>query len=527
MVLEMPTKSQRRKALETLPTDLYTSFQDIISRIRGCSRTSQAKLSMRVLMWLHFAHRPLKLAELQHALAVEKSDTEFDADNIPSRKALLGCCLGLVVVDDETLTVRFVHYTLEEYFRANSRVEFPIGCSYIAETCLTYLTFGKLRQNCMDIKSMKENINKYTFLEYAARYWGTYVKEECNDDLTKLVKMLVDHESECPPCAIQVLRNSINYSIGISQKFSGIHATAYFGLSEIMVYFCKMGRNIDLKEDAGRTPLILAAGYGQEAVVQLLIESDGVDINAKDGFFAHTPLIWAAREGHEAVVRLLIERDGVNLNAKDHQAKTPLTWAAERGHEAAVQLLIERDGIDINAVDNYGVTSFIYAAENRHEAIVQLLMERDGVDINVKGKLFGRRAPLICAASRGQEAVVRLLIERDDININVEDSNGWTPLSLAAQYRHEAVVQLLIKRGGIDINAKDNQGKTALTWVTLQGHEDVVTLLHDRCDMPLRDSNIDGSLAENVLGVEVGGGAVRHTYEFRASIAITDLISSS
>ena len=341
MVLEMPTKSQRRKALETLPTDLYASFQGIITRIRGCPRTSQAKLGMRVLMWLHFARRPLKLAELQHALAVEKSDTEFDAENIPSRKALLGCCLGLVVVDDETLTVRFVHYTLEEYFRTNTRAEFPIGCSYIAETCLTYLTFGKLRQSCMDFDSLKENINKYAFLEYAALYWGTYVKQECNDGLTKLVKMLVDHESECPPCAIQVLSNHLYKSyVRVLPKFSGIHATAYFGLSETMAYFCKVDRYIELNDGFGRTPLSWAAKKGHEAVVQLLIEY-GVDINVKDNEYERTPLIWAAQGGHEAIVRLLIEGDGVDINAKDSDGKTPLICAAAWGHDAVVRLLIE------------------------------------------------------------------------------------------------------------------------------------------------------------------------------------------
>ena len=146
MVLEMPTKFKRREALETLPDDLNVSFQGIITRIQAYPAI-QADLGMRVLMWLHFAYRPLKLVELQHALAVEKSHTEFNEDNILPRKALLDYCLGLVLVDEETSTVRFVHYTLEEYFRKYASDQFPNGCSYIAETCLTYLNFGKIRQH--------------------------------------------------------------------------------------------------------------------------------------------------------------------------------------------------------------------------------------------------------------------------------------------------------------------------------------------------------------------------------------------
>ena len=135
MVLGMPTFSERRVALNALPTDLYDSFQGIITRIRRHPISSQAKLGIQVLMWLHFAYRPLMLKELQHALAVRKCHREFDMGYIPPRKALLDSCLGLVVVDEETMTVRFVHYTLEEYFRKYSKEEFPNGYCSIAETC--------------------------------------------------------------------------------------------------------------------------------------------------------------------------------------------------------------------------------------------------------------------------------------------------------------------------------------------------------------------------------------------------------
>ena len=407
----MPTNSQRRDALERLPTDLYDSFQGIIARIRR-RNASQADLGMRVLMWLHFAYRPLKLKELQHALAVEKGDTEFDADNIPSKKALLDCCLGLVVIDDETLTVRFVHYTLEEYFRDNTRTEFPNGCSSIAETCLTYLNFGKLRKHCMNLESLAGNISKYAFLNYAAVYWGTYVKKQCNDDLTELVKMIVDHEIECPPCAIQVLCKHLDpWSDKIGRKFSGIHAIAYFGLREIMAYFSQVGWNMGLKDDFNRTPLSRAAENGHEDVVRLLIERNDVDTNARDD---------------------------------DHNGHTPLSLAAENGHEAVMRLLIERDDVDINSKNKYGRTPLSLAARNGHEAVTRLLIERDDVDINSKG--VDERTPLSLAAESGHEAVVRLLIERVDLDINSKDNSGRTALACATEKRHDAVVRLLINR---------------------------------------------------------------------------------
>ena len=490
MVLGMTTKAQRQRALKSLPPDLYGSFQGIITRIRGCPKPSQAELGMRVLMWLHFSFRPLELVELQHALAVETGHTELHTDNIPPRKALLDCCLGLVVVDDETLTVRFVHYTLEEYFRKYTREEFPNGYSYIAETCLTYLNFGELRQHCTNLDSLEKKKNTYKFLSYAALYWGTYVKQQCNYGLTNLAKMIVDHESERPPCAIQVLYTELNnieflFLYGfVAQRFSGIHATACFGLSENMVYFCSVERHMDLKDESGRTPLLWAAMNGHETVVRLLIERDDVDVNAEDSD-GKTPLLWAANNRHEAVVRLLIERDDVDVNAKDNKyGQTLLSWAAENGHEAVVRLLIERDDVDVNAKDNqYGQTPLSWAAKNGHEAVVRLLIERDDVDVNAKDNKCGL-IPLLWAAKNGHEAVVRLLIERG-VDVNAKDNEyGLTPLSFAAMNGHEAVVRLLIERDDVDVNAKDNKdGQKPLSWAAKNGHEAVVRLLIERDDV--------------------------------------------
>ena len=500
MILEMPTKSQRRQALVKLPADLYKSFQGIITRIQGRPIAS-AELGMRVLMWLHFAYRPLQLVELQHALAVNKGHMEFDPDNIPSQKALLDCCLGLVIVDEETLTVRFVHFTLEEYFRKNFRTEFPNGYSSIAETCLTYLTFGNLRQHCTTSKRLKEMMASYPFLKYAALYWGTYANqlEQHTHSITELIKMLVEHDSERPPCAIQALyfeigevkRPSISWSQPktFARRFSGIHALAYFGLGGYVVNFCE----VELKDDSGRTPLSWAAGTGHEAVVRLLVERGGVDINSRDSSYGRTPLIWAAYKGHGAVVRLLVEREGVEINAKDDEGNTALILAAEYGHEAVVRLLIQREDVEINAKGFWSRTALISAVYKRHTAVLQLLIERADLEINAEDG-EGRTA-FTLAAEHGCEAAVRLLVERGDVEINANGLWGRTALIWAAYKGHEAVVRLLVERGSVEVNAKANSGNTALLWAACKGHEAVVHLLIQRDDIEINAKDYRGKTA--------------------------------
>ena len=355
MVLGMPTKSKRRKALATLPTTPYDSFRGIISRVRK-SNAYQAELGMQVLTWLHFAYRPLRLEELQHALAVENTHTEFDADNTPPQKALLDCCFGLVVIDDETSTIRFMHFTLEEYFRENAAAEFPNGCALIAETCLTYLNFGELRQSCTDLDHLQRVKEKYAFLNYAALYWGAYVKEQCSDSLIELARSVVEHDRGYPPCSIQALyfETGQRWPKTIASKFSGIHVIAYFGLSEIMAKVS----NVEVKDDFNRTPLSWAAEKGHEDVVRLLLGREGVDINAKDDG-GMTPLSWAAHIGHAAVVRLLIEREIIDINT---EGSTPLIVAAKRRHESVLWLLVEKDGTDRDAMDWEGMIPLVWVA---------------------------------------------------------------------------------------------------------------------------------------------------------------------
>ncbi|KAF8421774.1 hypothetical protein EV426DRAFT_188073 [Tirmania nivea] len=340
MVLEQTTIFKRRKVLTKLPTELHGTFKETIQRIQ--QSRGHAELGMKVLLWLHLAYRPLKLTELQHALAVEKDDIQFEVDNIPSRKIILDSCFGLVLIDEETMTVRFVHYSLKEYFQLQGSVHFPDGYSNIAETCLIYLNFPKIREHCKYSHELTKKFKDFPFLEYAACNWGTYAKHQLNENVMKLVITLPGGGNTLSSAPLQVLYASIadkwkfKYWGRVARLFSGIHVAASFGLDDLTKCFCQMGQ-ADLHDDTGRSPLSWAAENGHEDVMWLLLERNDVDVNAKDKEYGRSTLSWAAQNGHEAVVRLLLERNDVDVNAKDDTYdQTPLTWAVEKGHEAVI-----------------------------------------------------------------------------------------------------------------------------------------------------------------------------------------------
>ena len=119
-ILQESTVYRRRQRLSKLTDGLGLGgvYDATIERIKA-QGGDKSRLGMGALMWISHAERPLREDELCHALAIELGSKDFNADNIPSIKTLIGCCQGLITVDKEASTVRLVHFTLKEYLSAH------------------------------------------------------------------------------------------------------------------------------------------------------------------------------------------------------------------------------------------------------------------------------------------------------------------------------------------------------------------------------------------------------------------------
>ena len=122
---------------------LRSAYSATLARIKA-QNGSKARLGMEVLRWLSHSEEPLDTDELCDALGVEIGSTDLNSKNIPTIETLLGCSLGLVIVEASSYTVRLVHYTLQEYLSNNTNL-FHSPHSMIAEVCLTYLNFESVR----------------------------------------------------------------------------------------------------------------------------------------------------------------------------------------------------------------------------------------------------------------------------------------------------------------------------------------------------------------------------------------------
>jgi len=535
------------------------AYDAIIGRIKS-QEGDRARLGMAALMWISHSERPLNTDEICHALAVEIGSTGINVNNIPSIRTVLSCCQGLAAVNDGSSTIRLIHFTLKQYLSHHPDL-FDKPHSKIAETCLTYLNFQAIK----DLSASPSRDPRGTpFLRYASLYWGIHMRMELSDRPRHLAQELLDQYDN--HVAAEQLWGSVNklfftncigygdYAprklrltsaipeyLNSRMPFSAFHCVSYFGIAELANDLIRTKKwDVNQRDSAGLTPLIWAARYGCEQVVELLLKQKDTQPDMPDMRYGRTALSWAAGSGHEGVIRILLSRRFVNLgsigrrwgkiarviselpggkfvnpNRQDNGHQTPLFWAAENGHGRVVELLLglegvipdipsgrgqtplscaasngydgvaklllEREDVSPDKPDNRGQTPLFRASRSGHDKVVKLLLEQEDVNPDRLDN-FGQ-TPLSSAAWNGRDGVVELLLRREDVNPDRPNVDGRAPLSFAACNGHNRVVKLLLEREGVSPDMADNYGKTPLSWAARGGHDGVVKLLLGREDV--------------------------------------------
>ncbi|KAK0100798.1 hypothetical protein ONS95_007246 [Cadophora gregata] len=136
-----------KETLRDLPKDLTETYDRLLSRIEGSQRR---ELVIRMFRWITCARRPLIVDELCEGIAFGIDDTKWDINKIPTDFVrLIRACNHLVIINDETKTVQFAHYTVQQYILDNQAAKDmffhftdPEGQEALGETCVAYLNFS-------------------------------------------------------------------------------------------------------------------------------------------------------------------------------------------------------------------------------------------------------------------------------------------------------------------------------------------------------------------------------------------------
>ncbi|KAF3201204.1 hypothetical protein TWF191_003464 [Orbilia oligospora] len=407
------------------------AYDGAMERIESHNKDSK-ELAKQVLTWIAYATRPLKASELQCALAVEIGTPAFDEENTPDLHRMISVCAGLVIMEDESKTMRLVHYTAQEYFEDHPQALSPNCHNDILEVCATYLSYDIFETGpCEPEKLFSARLESYALYKYASLDWVHHAYKS-SVRATPLVMGLLQNQKKLEAC------NQIRI-IG------------------------------DYRWDRNKvmTGLCFAACFGLEGPVAALL-SAGADTETWEHRSGATPLSGAVIRGHGTVVKLLLE-NGANIEAKGYYNDTPLHLAVERKHEAIVGLLVN-SGADIEAMSDFG-TPLAFAVNEGNRSMVSLLIE-NGADIEGDG----RYTPLTVAVLGGMVEIAEFLIDKganvgakfnlvpypDDVHVLApegfcfEYNHGYGLLLVAAASGNVAVVELLLNCGA-DINASDGR----------------------------------------------------------------------
>ena len=169
-------RSSIEQILEDVPEGmdpLYSRTLDLMSKQIPGNRKG---LIQAILTWVMCAVRPLTLAELQSALAIDIGEEIYRL-----RQALDSMCSQLVFVDTKDF-VQPVHATAREYLLENLESEWAVsrvkGSTRLLETCLKYLTGQEMMmpRNRRTISSQNNKQEKSPFAFYASVAFSDHLR---------------------------------------------------------------------------------------------------------------------------------------------------------------------------------------------------------------------------------------------------------------------------------------------------------------------------------------------------------------
>ncbi|KAL8831428.1 MAG: hypothetical protein Q9191_000872 [Dirinaria sp. TL-2023a] len=482
--------SEVRSALDSLPVGLDDSYDNAMSRIQGHGRS--------LLRLVAYAQRPLKIREVEHALALTPDADEILDDEIIPTGTLISRCAGLVNLDENGEIV-FSHYTIVGYFAQRSGDLFGDGHKYMAEISLAYLQLSEFQQGPVhgaeEAAEFEARIRAFPFYDYASIFWGVHAQASRDTEVLDISYAFIKKD-QCCSASIQALWFSNDEATASWRSRSGgspLHLAMFFNYERLANRLLYDGINADIQDAFGMTPLMWAAQSGNVDMMTIILQMKApLNVFNDDGQNAlHIAII----HGHEEVAVLLIDQAGMDVNAPNVGERgswkvTPLMLATNYEQLKVISKLLTRADLTVNTEDTHGRTAVHRIAGARNTEVMRALVSASSVDL---GHRDHSGCPVLTLSSlwRNLPAVRALLDAGADINIRESPlySQG-NALMRAADSDAVYIVQELIDRG-IDWTAKDDFGRSAVHSAAINGsHRSLAVLL----DLPgigidLQDSN--------------------------------------
>ena len=522
-----------RETLRNLPEGLGGTYKRILSRIG--ETPAKARLAQKIFQWATVAERPLHVAELKEAVAIEPDDKSWDEDKFPHDDLMLESCRGLIVKDEDDGTVRFAHHTVRQYLtgglttKVDPQFEVLVenAHSLAGQTCVAYLSFSDFETQLtsstptarLEQRSVLESggplwipsvlgIRKpmfdipYKMLggDIAVRNSGSdYLKHlrpqpkaryNPSSDLKDKYRFLCyaiehwePHSRWYPDFSPKIHRRLGDLAMykKLAFEFRPWGPNEHFGPYGCVGCPSPSAVNLVAKD----LPLTSMIHYAAEVgnLTLLLISDNFTGADTRD-YLHHErhhqeTLLIACRHNRTIVIDYLLIHG--YFDASDGKA---VNTAADAGHTETLQCLFRHGQYSVKEKGHIALRS---AAENGHKATVRAILEA-GADPNAYDKDTIHDI-IESAATKGKYLVVQVFSRtrawRDFVVYIPRHST--TALHLAATNGHVAVTRALLE-SGLPIEKLNSEGQTALHLAAASGHSAVVELLFQKGATIMRDS---------------------------------------
>jgi ankyrin repeat protein len=532
------TLSEMGRQLESLPQDLNNLYGHMIEKLeeRRSSVAGMADTSRtRMLQWVAYSGRPLRLLELSEAVAASEA-LNISLNSLKSRRApnldqakrmVLTRCGHFLEV--KAGCVQFIHQTVREFLlslpaTSSFHIHKHKSIESIATTCLRYLEFVNNESRKLEHVDPETKGSVHQFLkssELALLNYAAYATQSLNlshpsqrdapvfgnlesvrREFISLIRRLFQRAIDSDRAVDIDLLLQSGVEIGqedteavrsfLASKSMHHHCffacEGYTHIVDWLVWTCGWSAGNALQQ---------ACSEGHQVGVQCLLK---YDVSDKDIFEA---LSKVATMGQWGMAELLLKHefqendmsiasyDALRVASNnDRTMKSLLLHAASEGYEAMVQLCID-NGEDISSKDDGGQIALHFAAEHGHDSMIRQLVDH-GAD--KEAKTNDGWTALHLASRNGHDSTVELLIQHFRADKDARTNDGSTALHLASRGGNDSIVQLLIERFSIDKEAKTNDGWTALHLASTDYDSTVELLIqHFRADKHAKTN--DGSTA--------------------------------
>ncbi|KAH8149549.1 uncharacterized protein LAJ45_06177 [Morchella importuna] len=253
---------------------------------------------------------------------------------------ILDACQNLIVYDEKLDTVRFAHFSVQEYLRRHPEFGTEIGHKRMAEICLKSFTY--------EYDTEVERLYlPYDLRRYTTFHWASHVR------LSGLQ-------------GVEVCMAFFNHSAAYDR------------------WIAMRAKELGLGIPSIPSLLWVACKYGLQPIVELLLQDmSPMSIGSPCVEYEEiTPLMCATTGNQIEIARMLLAVEGVDVNQQGSGEATPLWRAAEGGHVEIVRMLLAVEEMDLNKSDSSGDTPLLIALRSRHRTITRLLRQALEPNIN-------------------------------------------------------------------------------------------------------------------------------------------------